>query len=89
MSKLLRELSETEFNRLKDVGMLWKIYPNAPESYLEVAREECKRIGQLESDKFIDILKVFHSCFREVDRAKIFWNSFVQIKDEYLKELRK
>lgn len=32
----LEELSEQDFNALKEVGLLWELYPNAPEIYDEL-----------------------------------------------------
>lgn len=34
--KKLTDLTIIEFNELKDSGMLWEFYPNAPEFYDEI-----------------------------------------------------
>jgi len=34
--KTLTDLNEKEFNDLKDSGMLWEFFPNAPENYEQI-----------------------------------------------------
>ena len=37
MKKDLKSLSKKEFEQLKKSGMLWEIYPDAPEFYEEIS----------------------------------------------------
>ena len=47
------------------------------------------KIKQLESEMFNKALKSFHEVMLDTGRATIFWNTFVQIRDEYLREIYK
>ena len=43
-NKPLEKLTKEEFNGLKKMGFLWEFYPNAPEFYKEIKKNENKRI---------------------------------------------
>jgi len=36
MKRDLKSLNKKEFEQLKELGMLWEIYPDAPEFYEEI-----------------------------------------------------
>jgi hypothetical protein len=41
MAQKLEELSKEDFYKLKSTGMLWEIFPNAPEFYEGIRRMRC------------------------------------------------
>jgi len=42
MDKTLNKLTEKEFEFLKELGMLWEFYPEAPENYKQIQMIEEK-----------------------------------------------
>ena len=53
--KSLRELTESEFNKLKEAGLLKTIYPNAPKTYKEIKGTRPK---PLEKPDFSSLVKL-------------------------------
>jgi hypothetical protein len=37
--KKLSDLTKNQFDGLKECGMLWELYPNAPEMYEDIKKE--------------------------------------------------
>jgi hypothetical protein len=54
-SKPLEELSEKEFNKLKDAGLLKTIYPKAPDTFAEIRG---KRPKPLDNPDFSNLIKM-------------------------------
>ena len=52
--KQLKDLTEKEFNNLKNIGMLYEFYPDAPETYEEI---KGKNINML-NDNDINLSKL-------------------------------
>ena len=40
--KKLTDLTEHQFNKLKEMGHLWEFYPDAPETYKELKKRKNK-----------------------------------------------
>jgi len=55
MKKELKSLTEAEFNKLKETGLLKTIYPEAPENYSDIRG---KRPNVLEEPDFTEITKL-------------------------------
>lgn len=48
--KELKDLTEEEFNKLKEVGMLWELFPEAPENFNDMLQGQLiyKKVKKLE-----------------------------------------
>ena len=50
MRKEIEELTREEWDKLKSTGMLWELYPEAPDTYEHIGYDMCPDCGQYESD---------------------------------------
>jgi hypothetical protein len=57
--KSLRELTEAEFNKLKEAGLLKTIYPDAPKTYKEIKGTRPKPIAEPNFQSIIDLCEQY------------------------------
>jgi len=57
--KQLKNLSEIEFNKLKKIGMLYEIYPEAPETFEEIKGKRPKVLKDAKFDKIVELCEAY------------------------------
>ena len=50
MKKELVDFTKEEWNTLKSTGMLYELYPDAPDTYEHIGENKCEDCGQYESE---------------------------------------
>ena len=78
--KELTELTENEFNKLKEAGMLRELYPEAPESYNIIHEKGNKLYNSEELKRVTDEKNIKIATIGEFVRKKY---NFKQIKESY------
>ena len=68
--KQLKDLTESEFNKLKQANLLNSIYPDAPKTFEQIKGKRPKVLAEAKFDKIIELCEAYLDSIEHPDEKR-------------------